>query len=251
MSTPAQISPLQQVTFKKSDFDDESLSLFNQQMTNIVQQLNNLLGINGPVSFSNHIDMKGNRIVGLGPALTASDAVSQAFGNSQYGAAALKPLFEALGKQVFQSYRRLNDKQQREQSSSFLNQLQSTAPAANTSLITFGSPAGGTIPVTVSAGYFQRTDATQQPYLSRTDTLALPGSGEYYYFYTLSYGQDNLHISAPSTSDDQSARISVSADGQAIVAVVALSSSGGDTVNSAAGSTPNVSGSVVSRLHRL
>ena len=254
MSAPAQtsqIAPLQQVTFKKSDFDDDSLTLFNQQMTNVVQQLNNLLGVNGMTKFANGIDLGGTRLTGLGAAVTDSDAISQSFGNSQYGAAALKPLFEALGKQVFQSYRRLNDKTQREKSSSFLNQLQSTAPAANTSLVSFGTPSAGTIPVTVSAGYFSRVDSSLQPYPARTDTLALPSSGEYYYFYTLSYGQTNLHISAPYTSDTQSNRVEISSDGQAIVAMVVLNGSGGDAANSAGGGTSAVAGSVVQLLHRL
>lgn len=251
MSTPAQIAPLQQVTFKKSDFDDDSLTLFNQQFTNIVNMLNTLYGVQGNIPVNSHLDLKGNRILNVGNAIDPTDAVSQSFGNSQYGAAALKPLFESLGKQVFQSYRRVNDKTQREQSSSFLNALQSTAPAANTSLISFGTPSAGTIPVTVSAGYFSRVDSTLQPYSARTDTLTLPMSGEYYYFYTLGYGQNNLHISTPFTSDTQSNRVSVSADGQAIIAMVVLNGSGGDAPNSAGGGTAAVSGSIVQLLHRL
>jgi hypothetical protein len=175
MSTPAQISPLQAITFKKSDFtDDDSLSLFNQSYTNVVNQLNNLLGFNGPIPVNAHLNLQGNRILNVGAAVDPSDAVSQSFGNTQYGASALKPYFEALGKQVMQTYRRLSDKNQREQYSSFLNQILNTAPTANTSFVDFGAPGGGTISATVTAGYHQRVDSSVVPYTARTDTLTLP-----------------------------------------------------------------------------
>jgi hypothetical protein len=176
LSTPAiQIAPLQQVTFKASDFsDDESLTLFNQQFTNIINQINNLLGFNGPIKFPNHVDMAGNRLMNVGAAVEPTDAVSQAYGNTQYGAAALKPYFEAIGKQIFQTYRRLSDRNQREQYSSFLNQVLNTAPTANTSYIFFGVPSAGTVETTITSGLHQRVDGSAFPYTGRTDTLALP-----------------------------------------------------------------------------
>src|SRR5208337_4435766 len=172
-SSPA-IAPLQQVILKKSDFEDESLPLINQQFSNIIQQINNLLGVNGTIRLNNHVDLGGNRIQNVGDAVLPTDAVSQLFGNSKYGPAALAPSFEALGKNVMQTYRRLSDPNQREKYSSFLNQVLNTAPTSNTSAITFGSPGGGTVSATVTAGFHQRVDGSQVPYAARTDTLSLP-----------------------------------------------------------------------------
>ena len=172
----SQINPLQQITYKKSDFDDESLTLLNQDMTNIRQAPNNFLGFNGPTKFPNGIDMNGTRITNVGAAQHESDVVTQAFGNSKYGAAALAPSFEALGKKTLQTYRQLSNRDQRERYSSFLNALASTAPTSNTSVVTFGTPAGGTVSATITAGFHQRVDGSNVPYSARTDTLSLPVS---------------------------------------------------------------------------
>jgi hypothetical protein len=172
----SQINPLQQITYKKSDFDDESLTLLNQDMTNIRQALNNFLGFNGPTKFPAGIDMNGTRITNVGAAQHESDVVTQAFGNTKYGAAALAPSFEALGKKTLQTYRQLSNRDQRERYSSFLNQVLNTAPTSNTSNLTFGSVSGGTIPVTISSGFLQRVDGSSSPYAARTDTLSLPTS---------------------------------------------------------------------------
>src|SRR5208282_860138 len=231
MSTAA-IGPLQQVIFRKSDFDDESLSLFNQQFSNVVNQLNNLLGVNGPVKFANHVDLGGNRIMNVGPAESPTDAVSQYFGNNNYGAAAIAPQLEALGKSIMQSYRRLSDPNQRERFSSFLNQVLNTAPTANTSTISFGGVSGGTIPVTVSAGFHQRVDGSVAVYSSRTDILTLPGIGiANFYYYTISHGQNTLNITTGYTADTQSNRVNASYDGTTIIAMAVLTPSGADTVN--------------------
>src|SRR5208337_1258479 len=139
MSTNPQIAPLQQVILKKSDFEDESLPLINQQFSNIIQQINNLLGVNGTIRLNNHVDLGGNRIQNVGDAVSPTDAVSQLFGNSKYGPAALAPSFEALGKNVMQTYRRLSDPNQREKYSSFLNAISSTPPSSNSSTVAFGS----------------------------------------------------------------------------------------------------------------
>lgn len=176
MSSPAQIAPLQQILYKKSDFDDDSLTLLNQDMANIRQAINNFMGFNGPVKFPAHIDMSGNRIMNVGEAVDPTDVVSQIFGNTKYGPQAIAPQLESLGKHVMQTYRRLSDRNQREKYSSFLNQILNTAPTSNTSTVLFGSPGGGTVSATVTAGFHQRVDNTSTPYAARTDTLSLPTS---------------------------------------------------------------------------
>ena len=323
VSTPASIAPLQQVIFKSSDFDDESLTLFNQQFSNVVNLLNGLAGFNGPIKFPNHVDMGGNRLMNVGAAESESDAVSQSFATQNYGAAALSPQIEALGKSVMQTYRRLSDQNQREKYSSFLNATGSTPPASNSSIVVFGPPSGGTVTATVTAGLLQRVDGSVSPYSSRTDTLTLPTSysiasltrsgntvtavtslptgilvGEgftvtgasdptfdgtfmvatiisstsftYYqggvnasssggslasggvFYYTLRYGQTSLGlVSSLGSVDTTSERVGSSRDGTVIIAVVALTASGGDVLNSAAGASPQQAGSTVAILRRL
>ena len=245
------IGPLQQIIFRKSDFEDESLSLFNQQFSNIIHQLNNLLGVNGPVKFANHVDLGGNRLMNVGEPESPTDAVSQYFGNNNYGASAVQPQLEALGKSVMQSYRRLSDPNQRERFSSFLNQVLNTAPTANTSTVSAGSVSGGTIPITISSGFHQRVDGSVLAYSSRTDVLTLPGSGEAYYYYTISHGQNTLNVTGPYSADSQTNRVVASYDGTTIIAMVAITGFGFDANNSAGGGTAAQSGSVVQLLHRI
>lgn len=176
-STPASTtptSPLQQIILHKSDLNDDSLLLLNQILTNHNQLINYLLGHAGEITLNNHLNLGGKRISNVGAAVTPTDVVNQAFASSNYGPAALKPHFESLGKNVMQSYRRLSDQNQREKNSSFLNLVSNTAPTANTSTVIFGSPGGGTVPVTITAGFHQRVDNSVAAYASRTDTLALP-----------------------------------------------------------------------------
>jgi hypothetical protein len=193
-------------------------------------------------------------------------------------------------------------------------------PTSNTSSVTFGSVSGGSVPVTVSAGFHQRLDGSQVPYSGRTDTLSLPtrqqlsslvrasnivtattvgsniltagesiaiipgdptfagvfsvlttgnpftyaqnganatASGTNYvsagsvYYYTLAYGNSALQLQGPFGGDSWSNRSLVSGDGNTIIAVVVLNSSGGDNINSAAGATPPVNGSAVAVIRRL
>jgi hypothetical protein len=166
--------PLSAPIFKKEDLQGENLDFFNQWMTTIAQAINAQQGTAGPVKLQGHLDLQGNRIMNVGKPVDDTDAVSQAVATTQFGAAALQPQIEALGKHVLQTARRLNDKVQRENYSSFLNGLVSTAPTTNTSLVTFGAPSGGTVSVNVSGGQHQKVDGSQVAYASRTDILSLP-----------------------------------------------------------------------------
>jgi len=176
MGANSTVTPVPNVILKKSDLEDESLSLLNQILSSYQQQLDVLRGVNGPISLSNHLDLAGHKIINVGAAESPNDVVTQAFASSNYGPQALAAAFNALGKQTLQTYRQLSNPDQRERTSSFLNDIANTSPTSNTSTISYGSVSGGTIPVTVSAGFFQRVDGTATPYASRTDTLALPTS---------------------------------------------------------------------------
>ena len=177
MSTNPQVKPLDQIIYRKSDFtDDDSLTLFNQDLSNIRQLLNGLIGAQGPIRLGNHLDLSGNRITNVGDAIEPRDVVTQIVGQQRFGPEALAPAFNALGRQTLQTYRQLSNPNQREKYSSFLNAVLNTAPTSNTSSVAFGTPGGGTVSVTISAGLHQLVDGSIVPYSSRTDTLALPTS---------------------------------------------------------------------------
>ena len=173
-STPS--TPLQQITLTESDLANPSqfVSILNGNLLNLFQLVNSLIGFSGPININNHLNLNGNKITGVGQATSPSDVVTQSFAESNYGAAAIAPQIQALGKQVMQSYRRLNDNKQRENSSSFLNNLQSTSPTTNTSIVIFGAASGGFVPVTITGGLHQFMDRSQQPYAAYNDSLPLP-----------------------------------------------------------------------------
>ena len=167
-------NPFPNPILKKSDLDDDNLTLLNQILANFSKGLNDATGINGPIKLANHIDLGGNSIQNVGAPESPTDAIPNSYANDTYGAKALAPAFNALGKQVMQTYRQLSNPDQREQYSSFLNKILNTAPTSNTSFVDFTPPSGGTITATVTAGLHQRVDGSVVPYAARTDTLTLP-----------------------------------------------------------------------------
>jgi len=168
--------PILAPIFKKSDFEDDHLTLFNQWTSQVAQFLNTLMGHAGPIPLQSDINLSGKRIVNVGPPLTPNDVVNLAYANTNLGPVAIRPHIEALGKSILTSYRRLNDQVQSEQYSTFLNGVLNTAPTSNDATVSFGAPSGGSVAVTISAGRHLRVDGSIAPFASRTDTLALPSA---------------------------------------------------------------------------
>lgn len=169
-------APLQQITFTEDDLKDPGLGLLNNQFTNLVQMINYILGHSGPPVLKSGLNLNGQPLSNVGAPQSENDVVTQAYANSNYGAAALAPQFQALGRHVFQSYRRVSDRLQREKYSSFLNDALTVAPSSNTSTVTFGALSGGFIPVTISGGLHQLMDGSQIAYAAFNDSLAAPVS---------------------------------------------------------------------------
>jgi hypothetical protein len=167
--------PFQAPIFKHSDLEDPGLVLFNQWVTSVAQALNSLAGHGGPIPLNSDVNLQGNKITGAGAPVTPSDVVTLDYATKNYGAPAIQPMIQALGKSILQSYRRLNDQGQQENYSSFLNSILNTAPTANTGTLS-ASAGGGFAVVTVNAGFHQRVDGSQVPFASRTDSLPLPAS---------------------------------------------------------------------------
>lgn len=173
-STPP--APLGQITLVSDDLKEQSLGMLNKILQDHTQMINYLLGHAGPTALKSGLDMGGQRISNVGDPVHPTDGVSHSFAQTRYGPGALKPHFEQLGKSVLQSYRRLSDPIQREKNSSFLNQVLTVAPTTNTSTVVFGAPGGGFVPVTISAGFHQLVDGSQEAYIGFNDSLPQPVS---------------------------------------------------------------------------
>src|SRR6266704_792388 len=112
------ISPFE---ITQDDLKDSSLANLNVVIRNMTDEINRLAGNRGPITLNSHIDMAGNRIANIGSPQEAYDAVNQTVGNSNYGPAAVATQLDSLGNNFFNTFRRLNDNNQRENSSTFLN----------------------------------------------------------------------------------------------------------------------------------
>jgi hypothetical protein len=88
-------------------------------------------GYNGPPKFADSLDLGGNRILNLGEAVDPTDALSSIVAEGKYSAAVLKPQLSPGSKNSMPAYRQINSQSQREQVSSWLNDLMSAPPTAN------------------------------------------------------------------------------------------------------------------------
>jgi hypothetical protein len=143
-------------------------------LSQLVDTVNSLQGFNGVIKLNNHIDMGGSRVTNIGDPETATDALASGIAESSYSATALRPKLESGGSTPLKSVRRVNDPNQREQVSSWLNDLMSTPPNANTIFPLISNVMGG-VSVTIPATLFTFADGTTVMLTSRTDLLSLPG----------------------------------------------------------------------------
>ncbi|HXN71557.1 MAG TPA: hypothetical protein VN861_03275 [Candidatus Acidoferrales bacterium] len=178
---PIPTSPLQHITLTPDDLadPDQFIGLLNSIHLNQNQMINSILGHAGaPPVLKAGANFGGNPVSNVGDPVADGDVITKAFANNNYGASVVAQAIQALGSSapVMQSYRRLNDRVQRENYSSFLNSVTNTSPTANTATLSEGAVSGGTIPITVSAGLHQYLDGSTVPFQSRTDTLTLPAS---------------------------------------------------------------------------
>lgn len=149
---------------------DPHLAQHYQQLTDTV---NSLLGYNGEIPLQGHLNLNGNRIMNVGAPQESSDAISQTVANNAYSAAALRPQLEANGSNPLQSVRRINDSTQREQVSTWLNQVMSTPPNASTAQVAFDNSGGGTV-ITINATNLTRADGSLQPIAGYNHAVSRP-----------------------------------------------------------------------------
>jgi hypothetical protein len=171
MSTPT--NKLQRRTFSANDFQQPGQ--FNREWGQLVDKVNALAGHDGPVQLSNHLNMNGNAIQNVVPTGEDNDVVTKASGNQIYGPSVMQTALEGRGSHPLKTVRRVNDKNQRESFSSFLNDTMSTPPNANTAQV-FYVNGGATTQVTVPATQVGFADGSVQHVASRTDVLSNPAS---------------------------------------------------------------------------
>ena len=93
---------------------------------------NILGGHSGEIELSNHLNLGGKKISNVAPGEGATDVLTSEVAEAKYSAAALQPQLQAGSKTPLGTYRMLNSGTQREQTSSWLNDLLSTPPNSNT-----------------------------------------------------------------------------------------------------------------------
>lgn len=146
---------------------------FQQHYQQVVDTLNTLAGYNGEIVLNDHLNMDGKNVKNIGKPLSQNDAISSLIANSRYSVEALAPQLESGEKQSLKSYRQMNNPTQREQNSSYLTDLMSTPPSANTIYPTITNVSGG-VQVSIPSSLFTFADNSKVFLIGRTDLLALP-----------------------------------------------------------------------------
>lgn len=216
------------VTFSAKDFKDEQSFLKVQDwIDKLTVAVNTQAGLHGPVPVANSLDMKGNTITNLGAPVNPTDAIHLAAATQQFGPAAVAPELQAGGSVPLQTVRWLNSQQQREQTSSFLNDILSLPPTSNTSTMTV-VPAGGNTTVTVAAGTYSWSDGSTAPYSQRVDVFANPGVNNFYYYY-LRKSDNTVQFSGPFTVNNSANQLTANTDGKGFIGTATINAGGGGT----------------------
>jgi hypothetical protein len=156
----------------------ELSSQHQQFLSQMVDTINSLQGYNGPTKLNNHLDLNGYQVKNVGAPTSSTDAITHGVAEASYSADALAPKLESTGKNSLKTMRQLNSPVQREQTSSFLNDLMSSVPNANAIvplLTNIGSPATG-VRCVIPAGPFTFVDGSTVMLQGRTDLFSLPTS---------------------------------------------------------------------------
>ncbi len=212
---------------RKSDLEEAQLPNLNEFLREIVDEINRLGGLHGPIVLQNDLDLDGNRIRQLGSPEEEGDALSRKEGDAIFGGDKILRALEATGDKILQTARRLNDRRQRERHSSWLDDLGSTPPATNNSTVTVVDNMNGTTTVTVSAGTVTFADGSTQDYSQRQDTFTDPGSGSEFYYYYLQLSDDTLQFAGPFTQNTSENRHNASLDGRVFIATAQVDAAGG------------------------
>lgn len=178
---------------EKRHFTDEGIAEFQNMWREVVQQVNNLTGVNGPIQLLNHIDLGGNRVMNVGapPAGVTTDALSQQSADPKYSTAVQQKHMEALGVKMLQTTRRLGDGTQQHKISSDLNQQGSIPPTLSgpTSYTSTATSITVTYPATIQ---YSDQSVISIPPVSLVVTGLTAGNYFMYPYYDTSLGLGQL-----------------------------------------------------------
>lgn len=146
---------------------------FWQHYYQLVDTVNTLAGHNGEIGLSNHINMGGKRIKGVGAPIDPTDALQTAVAASRFSPDAVIQKIKPGGSSPMVGYRQIGSGSQREPSSSYLNDLMSSVPNANEIFPTITN-LGGSVLVSLPSSLFTFADGSTVLLQARTDTLSLP-----------------------------------------------------------------------------
>lgn len=226
MSSPVGLPPL---SVKPEDFaTPEGLATVSEWFDRVQVSINTLLGLHGPILLNDSIDMQGNRVMNASVS-APSDVITKATADNSFGAAAIKPQLEATGNAILQTTRRLNDQQQREQHSSFLNDVLNVPPVTNGCTITVVNAGGGSSTITVTASTFKWADGQIAPFAQRIDTVTNPGAGSNFYFYYFRKTDNTLQVIGPFTTNTPLNQFSANVDQKGFIGTATVVAGGGGT----------------------
>ena len=164
----------------------------NRLLQEMVEEINRLGGLNGPIEVFNQFNMLGNRICDVGEPESDTDVATKGSSSSDAVSAA-QTAMEITGSNQLQGVRRLNDDRQRERKSTYMNEIGSTPPHTNTSTIIEFKNNGDTT-ITVSAGTATLADGSTVQYAQREDTFDNPSGSEDFYYYYLRLSDKTLQV---------------------------------------------------------
>ena len=147
--------------------------VFQQHYQQLIDTVNTLAGFNGEIELSDHLNMGGKNIKNVAEPVNPTDVISSFVANKKYSASALAPQLESGASQSLKSYRQLGNQQQRESNSSWLTDLMSTPPSANTIYPTLTNVGGG-VKVSLPSSLFTFADGSTVFLTGRTDLLSKP-----------------------------------------------------------------------------
>ena len=170
MAAPTPPNQMPKPLFGPEDNVSAALQAWLSQLADTV---NTHSGYNGVIATANHLSLSGYRLMDVGSPEASTDAISSGVAEENYSVSALAPQLEAGSSTGLKSMRRVNDKNQREQSSSWLNDLMSSVPSAN-QVFPVISNVGGEVQVVIPTSLFTFADSSSIQLISRTDLLARP-----------------------------------------------------------------------------
>lgn len=153
--------------------DDGVSAALQSWLSQLADTVNTHSGYNGPIGLANHLSLSGNRLMNIGEPEEDTDAISSGVAQDNYSVEALGPQLESSSKTGLKSMRRLNDQNQREQTSSYMNDLMSAVPSAN-ELFPFLTNVGSQVQSQLNSTLYTWADGTTIQTIARTDLLSKP-----------------------------------------------------------------------------